>query len=207
MKENYYQKFLDEYRKLNETSKGTPKLLMHVCCGACSVYPLIFLAYLFDVTILFTNSNIYPKEEFDTRLLALKKHVKFVNELYGVSFKVVEDYYNHEEFKKDLVLYKDEKEGGRRCKLCIYKRFKRLFEYAKNNDFKYVTTVMSISRNKAVDYLNELGKAMEKEYPGVTFINTDFKKANGQDIGVEVSKLEKIYRQDYCGCEFSIGEK
>ena len=80
----------------------------------------------------------------------------------------------------------------------------RLFEYAALNKYEIVTTVMTISRNKNAEYINELGKTIEKKYNNVKFLVFDFKKNNGQDIGVDISKKLEIYRQDYCGCEFSI---
>lgn len=197
---NYNDLFLQEYREIRK-KEHNPKILVHACCGACSIYPLIFLTYLFDVTILYTNSNIYPKEEFDKRLLALKKHIKFVNETFKVNVKLIVDSYEYDDFRNNLIPFKDEKEGGRRCKICIYKRMKRLFRYAKDFNFKYVSTIMSISRNKDVNYISQVCEKLENEE--IKFIHFDFKKNNGQDIGVEIGKEEDIYRQDYCGCEFS----
>lgn len=99
---NYQEMFLKEYREIRKNDKN-PKILIHACCGACSVYPLIFLFDLFDVTLLFTNSNIYPKEEFDHRLDALKKHVSFVNNTFKVNIKVMVDSYEYDEFRNDLI--------------------------------------------------------------------------------------------------------
>lgn len=203
-KENEYINFLEEYHSIRKAynSESLPKLLLHVCCGACSCYPLIFLTDLFDITILFSNSNINPEEEFLTRYNALCKHVKFLNEGINANIKVVLDSYDYNSFRDCLLPYKDEKEGGNRCKICISKRMKRGFEFAKLNGFSYFTTVMSISRNKDADFINQVGRELEKQY-GVKFIVEDFKKNNGQDIGVKISKIEGIYRQEYCGCEFS----
>lgn len=203
-KENYYINFLKEYHEIKKTYKEeTPKLLLHVCCGACSCYPLVFLSGLFDITIFYSNSNIYPEEEFVKRFEALKKYVDFINKKLKSNIKIVIDQYSHLDFVKDLVPLKDLKEGGKRCELCIKKRITRAFDYASKNDFKYVTTVMTVSRNKNVNYINKLGKELEMSYPNLTYIFTDFKKNNGQDIGVMISKECDIYRQNYCGCEFS----
>ena len=208
-KKNYYFEFLKDYHSIKGTCKNDelPKLLLHVCCGACSSFPLPFFVYLFDITIYFTNSNIYPAEEFNLRLNELKKYVKFINEKLNTKIKVVTDEYNYENFKMDLISFKDEKEGGRRCKICIYKRLKRTFDYALNNGFIFVSSIMTVSRNKDVDYINEVGELINKEYPSLKFIHSDLKKNNGQDIGVKISKLFGIYRQDYCGCEFSFLNK
>ena len=147
--------------------------------------------------------NIYPKEEFDHRLEALKKHVSFVNNTFKVNIKVMVDSYEYDEFRNDLIPFKDEKEGGTRCKICIFKRMKRLFYYAKLFEFPNVSTIMSISRNKDVNYISKVCERLESENYGIKFIHFDFKKNNGQDFGVEIGKEEDIYRQNYCGCEFS----
>ena len=199
---NYFNIFLEEIKNIKEVDKN-PKLLLHVCCGACSAYPLLFLVKLFDITIYFTNSNIYPYEEYMKRLNALIEYVNYLNIKFNSNIKVISDEYNYEEFKKDLLPYKNEKEGLNRCKICILKRIKKAFIYAKENKYKYLTTVMSVSRNKDVNYINEIGKTLEKEFPEVKFLVTDFKKENGQDIGVNITKKLNIYRQNYCGCEFS----
>ena len=204
-KTNYYIEFLKKYHEIRKdySSTNLPKLLLHVCCGACSCYPLIFLTDLFDIAILFTNSNIYPESEYIKRFEALKKHVDFVNLACKSNIKIILDEYKHEDYFNDLSKYKNEKEGGIRCNLCIAKRMNQTFDYAYKHDFKFVTTVMTVSRNKSVEYINTLCKSLENKYPSLTYIPTDFKKNGGQDLGVLISKEEEIYRQDYCGCEFS----
>lgn len=199
---DYYKQFFIDYRDIKE--EGKPKLLLHVCCGACSCYPLVFLTELFDITILFSNSNIAPKEEYDKRLNALKGYVNQIEKDLNTKINIIEDEYNHNCFIKDLIPYKDEKEGGKRCEICIEKRMRRLFEYAIKNDFKYVTTVMTISRNKNSLFLNELGSKLENEYKTIKYIHADFKKDGGQELGIKLSTKYNVYRQNYCGCEFSL---
>lgn len=199
---DYYKQFFIDYRNIKE--EGKPKLLLHVCCGACSCYPLIFLTELFDITILFSNSNIFPKEEYDKRLNTLKEYVTKIEKDLNTKINIIEDDYNHTNFIKDLIPYKDEKEGGKRCEICIKKRMRRLFEYATKNNFKYVTTVMSISRNKNSLFINELGSYLEDEYKNIKFIHADFKRDGGQELGIKLSTKYNVYRQNYCGCEFSL---
>ncbi len=209
MKENYYLEFLKTYHEIKKSYKEgeLPKLLLHVCCGACSSFPLPFLIDLFDITIYFSNSNIYPFEEYSMRLNALTRYVNFLNGKLKSNIKIITDVYNYDEFKKDILPYANEKEGQNRCKICIAKRIDRAFIFALNNNFPYVTTIMTVSRNKDVDFINEAGKALEEKYSKkVIFIPTDFKKNNGQDIGVDISKRFNTYRQDYCGCEFSFNK-
>ena len=203
---NYYLEFVKEYKEIRKKEEGKPKLLLHVCCGPCSAYPLVFLQDLFDITILYSNSNIYPKEEYDKRLYNLKRYVNEINLKFNKHILVIEDNYDYDSFKEDLLPFKNQKEGLNRCKICIAKRMKRLFIVAKERNFKYVTTVMSISRNKDAVYINKIGKAIENNlYKNeIEFIYTDFKKNDGQEIGIKIAKKYNLYRQDYCGCEFSL---
>lgn len=202
-KTNYFLKSLEEYKEIRGNSKDLPKILLHVCCGACSTFPLLYLIDLFDITIYFSNSNIYPYEEYNKRKENMMKYVTYLNNKFNKNIKVIEDKYDYESFKQDLIPFKDQNEGMDRCKICIKKRLISLFEYANTNNFKYVSTIMSISRNKDVNYINYIGKELEKNYSNIRFLVFDFKKFNGQDIGVEISKKLYIYRQNYCGCEFS----
>lgn len=200
---DFTKEFLKRYKVLKK-SKKMPSLLLHVCCGACSIYPLIYLVDLFDITIYFSNSNILSKEEFDKRFLSLKKHVDFLNNLFSSNIKVIKENYDYKNFRKSLSPFKNEKEGGKRCKVCIYKRLEETFEFAKENNFDSFSTIMSISRNKDAIYINRIGDLLQKEENDPKFIPFDFKKENGQDIGVKIAKFEEIYRQDFCGCEFSL---
>ena len=204
---NFYNESIIQYKKIREKNNGKiPSLLLHVCCGACSCYPLVYLSRLFNITIYYSNSNIFPKSEYDKRLNALKDYVKMIETIFNEKIKIVEDDYDYFKFEKDLLPFKDEEEGGNRCKICIKKRLIRLFQYAKENNYSLVGSVMSISRNKDVFYLNECGKSLEKDFPNIEFFYSDFKKNNGQDIGVELSKKFCVYRQCYCGCRFSKSE-
>ncbi len=200
---NYLLESFEQINKIeaNMTSKK-PHILLHVCCGACSCFPLLYLIDRFDFTIFFSNSNIYPYEEFNKRLDALKQYVFEIENKFNKKINIIVDQYNYEEFKKDLIPYKNEKEMGKRCDLCIKKRMINLFKYSKTYEIPYVSTVMSVSKNKNSDYINTLGKKLEEEYSS-EFIIFDFKKNNGQKFGSLLAEKYKIYRQNYCGCEFS----
>ncbi len=204
---NYFDLSIQDIKAIKDKYRDTkPKILVHVCCGVCSCFPLLFLENLFDITVYYANSNIYPESEFNRRLDALNKYVEFLNAKFEYKVKVVVDKYNHEEFLPVLNRYKDEKEGGKRCKYCIARRLVKTFEYAKNNGYQYVTTVMTVSPNKDVKLINELGEKIAAQYKDVNFIHCDFKKNNGQLIGNKISKKLELYRQCYCGCEYSIYE-
>ncbi len=207
---DYFKVGCKQYKEIKESNDDDklPSLLLHVCCGACSCFPLVYLIDLFDITIYFSNSNINTLEEFNKRLDALKHYVLMLNNKFNSNIKIVVDEYKHNEFLPLLTPYKNEKEMGKRCEICIKERMKLLFNYALNNNFKYVSTTMTVSRNKNSNYINEIGEELTKTYENkVIFFHSDFKKNNGQDIGVELSKKYDVYRQDYCGCEYSLINK
>lgn len=193
---NNFQKHI---RQMNDL-KGRPTLLIHICCGVCSVYPLLYLRQFFNITIYFSNSNIYPYEEYMKRLNALEEYLIKLND---PEIKLVVSEYNNKDYTKKLSKYKDEKEGGMRCKLCYYMRLKDTFEYAQNNHYDYVTTVMSISNRKNADWLNEIGEALQKEYQEVTYLYADFKKNDGIIKNERINKRLNLYHQNYCGCIYS----
>ena len=199
---NYFKKSLEEIKTLNKEQK--PSLLLHACCGPCSCYPLIFLCEYFDVTILYNNSNIYPYTEYDRRLNELKVVLSKLKSDYNLDVKLIIKDYNHELYIEDLLPYKDLKEGGSRCVLCYTKRMKEAYDFAEENNFDYFTTVMTISRQKNSQILNNIGKSLELNHSKTKYFYSDFKKNKGIDIGQDMAKKYNLYRQEYCGCEFSM---
>ena len=194
---NNYQKQLKQLSEI----QGKPQLLIHICCGVCSVYPLIYLRQYFNITIFFSNSNIYPYEEYQKRLDALKQYLNILND---DSIKLIEDTYNNDNWLNITNEYKDEPEGSKRCYLCYENRLENTFKYASENNYEYCTTVMSISNRKNADWLNEIGERLQKKYPNVKYLYADFKKGDGITKNEEMNKQLDLYHQDYCGCIYSI---
>ena len=194
---NNYQLHIKQIKEL----KGKPTLLIHICCGVCSVYPLQYLRQYFNITIFFSNSNIYPYEEFEKRLDALKQYLSSLNDN---SIKLIIDEYNNEEYMKKLEPLKNEPEGGKRCKLCYELRMQKTFEYASKHSYDYVTTVMSISNRKNADWINEIGDKLNKQYTNTKYLYADFKKGDGITFNDSMNKKLNLYHQDYCGCVYSI---
>jgi len=197
---NNYSKHLKQISEIN----GRPTLLIHICCGVCSVWPLLYLRKYFNITIYFANSNIYPYEEYLRRLDALNRYLKILKD---DEIKLVVPGYDNVSYMKKLSLYKDEKEGGKRCYLCYYLRMKETFEYASNNHYDYVTTVMSISNRKNADWLNEIGEILNKDYPDVKYLCADFKKGDGIRENEKLNKALGLYHQNYCGCIYSLRDE
>ncbi len=170
-----------------------PKLLLHCCCAPCSSAVIERISKFFDLTMFYYNPNIYPESEFDLRREEFKK--------LGVN--VVDIGYNHNEFLKIAKGKESEPEGGGRCQVCIAERLNKTFEYAANNGYDIVTTTLSISPHKDAEFINRIGEHFEKCY-GIKYLHADFKKENGYLRSIQICKDLGIYRQDYCGCEFSL---
>ena len=199
---NYYKQSLETLEKLPKTGKK-PSLLLHACCGPCSTFPLTFLCPNFDVTIFFNNSNIYPSEEYYRRLNELKKFLEFFKRDYGFDVKVIETKYDNEKYNLDLEKYANQPEGQTRCFLCYEKRMNEAFKYADENGFNYFTTVMTISRQKNSQKLNEIGEKLQKSYGKAQYFHSDFKKNKGIDIAREMRIHYGLYQQLYCGCKYT----
>lgn len=152
----------------------------------------------------FSNSNIFPKEEYDKRL----KEVRRAAESFGA--KLVEDDYDHESWLKAVLGDENgpaDGEGGERCKKCFYYRLLRAANFAKKNDSAFLTT-LGVSPYKNDQMVNAAGKAAEKE-TGAEFIPLDVlgEKSALWKESLKVSKEMAMYRQKYCGCEFSLFDK
>lgn len=195
-----YQKMTDEVIKKISDENIRPKLLLHACCAPCSSYVLEYLNKHFDITAYFYNPNISSNEEFSHRAEELGRFVKEFKTDNFVTVKI-EDY-DHSEFINMAMGKEELREGGPRCYDCYKMRIKKSAEYAKENGFDMFTTTLSISPHKRADWLNEIGKEMEKEY-NVKYLYSDFKKKNGYKRSCELSREYNLYRQSFCGCEFS----
>ena len=194
---NNYQKHLSQIAQL----KNRPQLLIHICCGVCSVYPLQYLRQYFDITVFFSNSNIYPYEEYQKRLNALKQYLNYLND---DSIRLIEDRYDNSGYTEKISRYKDEPEGGKRCRLCYELRMEETFRYAQKHHYDYCTTVMSISNRKNADWINEIGEKLEQKYPDVKYLYADFKKGDGITKNDALNRKLDLYHQDYCGCIYSV---
>lgn len=188
---------------INSLQDTKPSLLLHVCCAPCSTYVLEYLSQYFDITLYFYNPNIHPKDEYEIRLSQMKVLLKKAN-LEKIS--LIEDSYETEKFFALTEKYKLSGENGKRCYYCFYLRMKKACEYAKNHNFSYFTTTLSISPHKDAKILYKIGQYLEKVY-SVKQLPSDFKKKGGFLRSIELSKQYELYRQDYCGCVYSLHER
>ena len=194
MKTNYNQ-IMEE---ITSNLDYKPKLLLHACCGVCSSAVLERLLNYFNITILYYNPNIYPKEEYMKRLNTQKEIIEKMN----AKVNLLEIGYNEEDFKKISQGLEREKEGGSRCFKCYYLRLEKTAQIAKKENFDYFCTTLSVSPYKDSEKLNKIGKILEEKYK-IKYLYSDFKKKDGYKRSIELAKKYNLYRQDYCGCEYS----
>lgn len=178
-----------------------PRLLLHSCCGPCSSAVLERLYEDYEITLFYYNPNIYPKDEYDHRVETQRK---IINSLpFGNEITMVLGEYDPDSFDKAAKGYENCPEGGDRCRICFEIRLSRAAKYAACNGFDIFTTTLSISPHKNALVLNEIGERLSKEY-GITWLHSDFKKQDGYLRSIQLSKEYDLYRQDYCGCKYSM---
>lgn len=175
------------------------RLLLQCCCGPCSSYVLEYLNKYFDVTVLFYNPNIFPEEEYNKRLFWLLK----VAEKYPETVTLSDCGYGRETFENIAKGLENEPEGGKRCTECFRLRLYETAKRAREGNFDYFCSTLSVSPHKDETRINEIGLELENKF-GVKWLPSDFKKREGYKRSIELSKEYGLYRQDYCGCEFSL---
>lgn len=199
-----YQKKLDivlEKLKAEEhMNQKPPRLLLHSCCAPCSSYVLEYLSEYMEITVFYYNPNISPEKEYRARVEEQKRLIGSMPCFYPVHF--LEGNYQPEAFYAAVKGHEEDREGGERCFLCYELRLREAAELAKAGGFDYFTTTLSISPLKNAAKLNEIGGRLSAEY-GAAYLYSDFKKRNGYQRSIELSREYKLYRQDYCGCAYS----
>ncbi len=182
-----------------EATQNKPKLLLHVCCAPCLCGVIDRVIDKFDVTLFFYNPNIMPNAEFDKRLSALKEMLT-----HYLGTKLIVPDQNEQEFLAVANGLENEKEGGARCTKCFELRLSKTAEYLSNHtdEYDYFATTLTVSPHKNAPLINKIGNEIAEKF-GVKYLESDFKKQNGFLLSTTLSKELGIYRQDYCGCEFS----
>ena len=192
-----YQLILDETLK---NLVGVPKLLLHACCAPCSSYCIEYLSNYFEITIYYYNPNIDTKDEYDYRYNELERFIQEFKTKYPVY--LINAGYNKEDFENIAKGLENEPERGKRCLKCYRLRLEKSFIYAKENNFDYITTTLTLSPHKPSNIINEIGRELESIYH-VPYLYSDFKKKEGYKRSIVLSHEYNLYRQDYCGCEYS----
>lgn len=186
-----FKKFLESIDPSNK-----PKLLLHTCCAPCSTHTIMLLKDYFQVTIFYSNDNIYPKDEYDTRM---DEQIRFATN-FGID--VLYDTYKHEDFNQAILGKELLGEKSNRCYECYKLRLEKTAKKAQELGFDFFTTSLSISPYKISRWINEIGYQLENKYQ-VKYLYSDFKKEEGYKDSIKLSEEYQLYRQDYCGCEYS----
>lgn len=194
------RQFQKEQDEIISSLDGVPTLLLHSCCGPCSSYCLETLSKHFSVTVLWFNPNIQPESEY---ILRLENQRKIIRELKCENpVSIMELDYTPEKYYEFVRGLENEPEGGARCEKCFLLRLDECARAARDNNFDWFTTTLTVSPHKNAPLINGIGEKAGKKY-GVKFLPSDFKKKNGYKRSIELSKEFGLYRQNYCGCIFS----
>lgn len=197
-KRNYHR----ELEALIKTFDGKrPTVLLHSCCGPCSSAVLEFMVQYFDITLLWYNPNIYPQEEFDLRWRTQTELI----EKMGLKDRIKTMYLprREEDYYSRIRGLEAAPEGGSRCAECFRVRLEECARLTKEQGFDYFCTTLTLSRHKNAVLINAIAEEIaEKE--GVKWLPSEFKKRGGEQRSIQICKDLDIYRQEYCGCEFSM---
>ena len=175
------------------------KLLLHSCCAPCAGEIMDAVAASgIDTTIFFYNPNIHPKEEYEIRK---NENIRYANKL---GFDFVDADYDKENWFERVQGLENEPERGKRCTVCFDMRFERSALYAFENNFKVFATTLGISRWKDLNQINTSGLKAAKRYNEVQFWDFNWRKQGGSARMLEISKQENFYKQEYCGCVYSL---
>lgn len=201
-----YQK---ELEKIIASLTEPKKVFLHSCCAPCSSYCMEYLRPYFDVTVFYYNPNIMHEEEYrkrvkeQQRLINAYNHIETMDDgrlLRQIAF--VEGNYDVDNYLATIKGLEGAPEGGSRCGRCFELRLRETARVAKEMEMDYFTTTLTISPLKNAQLINEIGNRIGEEM-GIAFLPSDFKKNNGYLRSIELSKEYDLYRQDYCGCDFS----
>lgn len=191
-----YQKICDE---ILENNIGK-KVLLHSCCAPCSSYCIEYLSNYLEVTILYYNPNIEPIEEYNKRKEEQIRLINTIKTKYKVDY--IDCDYDNDIYKKTIEGLENEQEGGSRCLKCYNLRLEKTCLLAKQLNYDYFCTTLTVSPYKNSMILNEIGKKLSLKY-NIKYLYSDFKKKEGYKRSIILSKEYNLYRQDYCGCIYS----
>ncbi len=180
------------------------RLLLHSCCGPCSTACIERLLPDYNVTVFFYNPNITDREEYEKRKEAQLKFINLYNEKLSDEDKIqfIEGEYLPEEFYNVASEYASEPEGGVRCTECFKLRLERTAQAALRTGNTVFGTTLTVSPHKNYNLISAIGWELSVKY-NLEFLDMDFKKKAGFQRSIQMSKEYGLYRQNYCGCEFS----
>lgn len=213
---NYQRELEKELAKVQRSAAEggkAPALFLHSCCAPCSSYVLEYLCQYFKITVFYYNPNISSSQEYRRRVEEQKRLIAAYNEEGGalpmgrvLPIEIVEGDYEPELFFKMAKGLEDCPEGGERCFRCFELRLRETAGQAAQGNFDYFATTLTISPLKNAEKINEIGQRLSAEY-GVSWLPSDFKKKDGFKRSIELSAKYGLYRQNYCGCAYSVAQR
>lgn len=218
MNKRNFQKELDALIEQLPKGEAAPTLLLHSCCAPCSSYTLEYLSRYFRITLLYFNPNIMRKAEYEKRVAEQQRLIEALNSKHETSetlntkhetlnhISFISGRYEPREFIEAVRGMEQEPEGGKRCWVCYSLRLEEAAKIAKEGNFDFFCTTLSISPLKHADWLNEIGEQLSEKH-GIKWLPSDFKKKGGYKRSIELSKEYNLYRQNFCGCEYSRREE
>ena len=199
MNRRNYQKELEKIIARRGPEK--PTVLLHSCCGPCSSSVLEYLTQYFEVTILWYNPNLFPEEEFLKRLETQRELLEKMG--LGEKVHLLAEPWRSEDYYRVVTGLEKEPEGGKRCVECFRLRLTECAGIAAERGYDYFCSTLTVSRHKNAVLINTIGEEIAAK-TGVAWLPSDFKKRDGENRSVQLSEKYGIYRQVYCGCEYSL---
>ncbi|MBQ3116684.1 MAG: epoxyqueuosine reductase QueH [Clostridia bacterium] len=190
-----FDKVMNEIIDAIKKSGERKKLLLHSCCAPCFCGCFERLS-AFDLTVYFFNPNIDTKEEYDLRAEEQKRLCE------QLGLPIIIEPFEKQNFLDIAKGLEKEREGGFRCEKCFNLRLKKTAEKCEQLNFDYFATTLTLSPLKNAPLINKIGTQIA-EKTSVNYLPSDFKKNEGYKRSIELSKEFNLYRQNYCGCEFS----
>lgn len=201
-RENFFRKFDKIVGQFGDTKPG---ILLHSCCGPCSSSVLELLSKYFDVTVLWYNPNLYPEAEYDKRMETQKQLIDAIAQ-DGVHTKLLVEPWRSEDYFSRIKGLENEPEEGKRCLECFKIRLDETARIASERGFEWFCTTLTVSSRKDAVAINAIGREAEAKY-GVKWLPSEFKKREGNHRSIILSEKYGLYRQEYCGCVFSLANR
>ncbi len=193
---NSVMDFIREKLVLPDSGKS---LLLHSCCAPCSGEVMeAIIASGIEFSIFFYNPNIHPLKEYELRK---EENIRFADK-HNIPFVDVD--YDVDNWFSRAKGMEWEPERGTRCTMCFDMRFERTALYAYEHGFDTISSSLGISRWKNMEQINDCGVRAAGHYPGLTYWTYNWRKKGGAVRMLEISKQEQFYKQEYCGCAYSL---
>jgi len=184
------------FRRLDKRKKKS--LLLQVCCAPCAIYPSVeILQKKYELTWYFCNPNLFSEEEYESRLEAVRTAAE------KFSIALIVEPYEHTAWQKEVLGWEDEPEKGKRCHICYRYRLEKTVALAKNKSFDFFGTSLTVSPYKDAVAIKSISEELAEKY-GVSFLPDNLRNDEVFRHSQELAKSLGLYRQKFCGCEYSM---